>query len=147
MPHSAKNPSAKVSLPSATYRALGKAFAECHVSTRQKKPMSTLTASLPSATLAALGKEFFLFFENSLPSAILLHSAKKFFLLKKNLCRVPWLWHSAKLGNWVSLPSAALGKAFTKCITRQSLYRLYFGLCLVPQALGKLPVSSSVCLL
>ena len=38
--HSAKatnNPSGKVSLPSATYRALGKAFAECHVSTRQKK--------------------------------------------------------------------------------------------------------------
>ena len=34
---SAKNPSAKVSLPSAIYRALGKAFAECHVSTRQKK--------------------------------------------------------------------------------------------------------------
>jgi hypothetical protein len=35
--HSAKNPLAKVSLPSATYRALGKAFAECHVSTWQKK--------------------------------------------------------------------------------------------------------------
>ena len=34
---SAKNPSAKVSLSSATYRALGKAFAECHISTRQKK--------------------------------------------------------------------------------------------------------------
>ena len=34
---SAKNPSAKVSLSSATYQALGKAFAECHVSTRQKK--------------------------------------------------------------------------------------------------------------
>ena len=69
---SAKNPSAKVSLPSATYRALGKAFAECHVSTRQKKnPTSTLTASLPSATSAALGKEFFLFF-------------------LKILCRVPY---------------------------------------------------------
>ena len=34
---SAKNPSAKVSLPSATYRALSKAFAECHISTQQKK--------------------------------------------------------------------------------------------------------------
>jgi len=33
--HSAKNSSAKNSLPSATCRALGKAFAECHVSTRQ----------------------------------------------------------------------------------------------------------------
>ena len=68
---SAKNPSAKVSLPSATYRALGKAFAECHVSTRQKKPTSNLTASLPSATSAVLDKEFFLF-------------------KKKILCRVPY---------------------------------------------------------
>ena len=33
--HSAKNSSAKNSLPSATCRALDKAFAECHVSTRQ----------------------------------------------------------------------------------------------------------------
>ena len=79
-----KEQSAKVSLPSATYRALGKAFVECHVSTRQKKnPTSTLTVSLPSATSAALGKEFF--FEKSLPSAILLHSAKKFFLFLKKI--------------------------------------------------------------
>jgi hypothetical protein len=34
--HSAKISSAKISLPSAKYRALGKVFAECHVRTRQK---------------------------------------------------------------------------------------------------------------
>ena len=124
---SAKNPSVKVSLPSATYRALGKAFAECHVSTRQKKSDVNSDGLFAECHLSGTRQRIF-FFENSLPSAILLHSAKKFFLfLKKNLCRVPWLWHSAKLGNWVSasqlcrvpwsrhsakpsLPSVALGK-------------------------------------
>ena len=122
-----KEQSAKVSLLSATYRALGKAFAECHVSTRQKKPTSTLTASLPSATSAALGKEFFLFFENSLPSVILLHSAKKFFLLKKKSLPSAMalaLGKAGKLGLcFTALPSAmvtALGKAlFAECGTRQ----------------------------
>jgi hypothetical protein len=47
-----KNLSAKVSLASVTYRALCKAFVECHISTRQKKLLSsTLTTSLSSATL------------------------------------------------------------------------------------------------
>ena len=73
---SAKNPSAKVSLPSAIYRALGKAFAECHVSTRQKKNRRQLWRPLcwvPPQRHSV--KNFF----NSLSSAILLHSAKNFF--------------------------------------------------------------------
>jgi hypothetical protein len=61
-----KNTSAKNSLPSAFYRALGKDFAECKHGSRQRKV--TVTASvpsshaLPSVMLEALGKDFLIFF-------------------------------------------------------------------------------------
>ena len=56
--------SAKVSLPSVFYRALGKGFAECLPGgTRQRKVTVTmgykLTVALPSVSKKALGKDFF----------------------------------------------------------------------------------------
>jgi len=80
-----KNPSAKNSLPSAFYRALGKVFAECSLGTRQRKVTVTepvaLSHALPSATSEVLGKDFLIFFfKISLPSALPgRHSAKIFF--------------------------------------------------------------------
>ena len=70
-----KNPSAKNSLSSAFYRALGKVFAECNLGTRQRKvtvmaPV-VLVHALPSAMSEALGKDFLIFFS-------------------KFLCRVPY---------------------------------------------------------
>ena len=66
--HPVKNPSAKNSLSSAFYRALGKVFAECNLGTRQRKvTVTTLVAlahALPSAMSEALGKDFFNFFQN-----------------------------------------------------------------------------------
>jgi len=76
----------KPALPSAKSRALGKGFAECQASTRQRidgrwpmahAVLNFFLISLPSATL---GKEFSFFFQNSLPSAIApRHSAKPVF--------------------------------------------------------------------
>jgi len=70
-----KNPSAKNSLPSAFYRALGKVFAECNLGTRQRKVTVTapvaLAHALPSVMSEALGKDFLIFFS-------------------KFLCRVPY---------------------------------------------------------
>ena len=58
-----KNPSAKNSLPTAFYRALGKVFAECNLGTRQRKVTVTapvaLAHALPSVMSEALGKDFF----------------------------------------------------------------------------------------
>jgi len=125
---SAKNPSAKVSLPSATYRALGKAFAERHVSTRQKKSDVNSDGLFAECHLSGTRQRIFsFFFENSLPSAILLHSAKKFFLFKKKSLPSAMalaLGKAGKLGLcFPALPSAmvtALGKAlFAECGTRQ----------------------------
>ena len=142
---SAKNPSAKVSLPSATYRALGKAFAECHVSTRQKKIRRQLWRPLcrvPPQRHSA--KNFF--FENSLPSAILLHSAKKFFLFLKKIslssAMALALGKAGKLGLcFPALPSAmvtALGKAlFAECGTRQRGEKCYFLVFCFPSAQTK----------
>ena len=71
-----KNPSAKNSLPSAFYRALG---------TRQRKVTVTapvaLVHALPSAMSEALGKDFLIFFSKISLSSTLpgRHSAKIFF--------------------------------------------------------------------
>ena len=128
MPHSAKNPSAKVSLSSATYRALGKAFVECHVSTRQKKSDVNSDGLFAECHLSGTRQIILsFFFENSLPSAILLHSAKKFFLFKKKSLPSAMalaLGKAGKLGLCSpALPNAmvtALGKAlFAECGTRQ----------------------------
>ena len=59
---SAKNPSAKVSLSSATYRALGKAFAECHVSTRQKKSDVNSDGLFAECHLSGTRQRIFSFF-------------------------------------------------------------------------------------
>jgi len=81
-----KNPSAKNSLPSAFYRALGKVFAECSLGTRQGKVTVTapvaLAHALPSAMSEVLGKDFLIFFfKISLPSALPgRHSAKNFLI-------------------------------------------------------------------
>ena len=65
-----KNPSAKNSLPSAFYQALGKVFAECNLGTRQRKVTVTapvaLAHALPSAMSEALDKDFFIFFSKFL---------------------------------------------------------------------------------
>jgi hypothetical protein len=61
----AKNASAKTSLPSAFYRALGNDFAKCNLNTWQRKVAVTAPASsahaLPSAMSEALGKDFLFF--------------------------------------------------------------------------------------
>jgi hypothetical protein len=61
-----KNASAKNSLPSAFYRALGKDFAECKHGSRQRKVTVTAPVpsahALPSVMLEALGKDFLIFF-------------------------------------------------------------------------------------
>jgi len=85
--HPVKNPSAKNSLPSVFYRALGKVFAECNLGTRQRKVTVTapvaLAHALPSAMSEALGKDFFnFFFKISLPSALPgRHSANIFLII------------------------------------------------------------------
>ena len=125
--------------------------------------------ALPSARAMALGK-------HSLPSARVWHSAKNFQKKRKNslpsAAKVALDKEAVRVDVDFFLPSAdvTLGKGFTECPicgtrqrnlcrrvlcrllfaecgTRQSLYRVYFRLCRVPRALGKLPVSSSVSLL
>ena len=88
---------------------------------------------------------------------------------KKKFCYYFLVFSHFHFTECKSLPSAfpALGKGFAECPTKntrqrllcrlifcrvpfaeygtqQSLCRVYFGLCRVPQALGKLPVSNSV---
>ena len=97
MPHSAKNPSAKVSLSSATYRALGKAFVECHVSTRQKKSDVNSDGLFAECHLSVTRQRIFSFF-------------------LKILCRVPY--YCTRQRNFF-----VLKKIFVKCHgsgTRQS---------------------------
>ena len=57
-----KEQSAKVSLPSATYRALGKAFAECHISTRQKKTDVNSDGLFAECHLSGTRQRIFSFF-------------------------------------------------------------------------------------
>ena len=69
--HSGKKWPAKQPLPRAICRALGKAFAKCRDSTRQRKraitAQETVTAALPSANPDGT-RQSFSFFLNSLPS-------------------------------------------------------------------------------
>jgi hypothetical protein len=80
--------SAKVSLPSVFYRALGKGFAECKLaSTRQRKVVVTapapVTAALPSTSLADTRQIFFYFFLKFFAECRRVwHSAKKLIFLK-----------------------------------------------------------------
>ena len=105
--------------------------------------------------------------KNSLPSARVWHPAKNFQKKENSLpsaAEVALGKEAVRFDVGFFLPSAdvTLGKGFTEysicgtrqrnlcqllfaeCGIRQSLYRVYFGLCRVPQALGKLLVSSSV---
>ena len=59
-----KNLSAKNSLPSVFYRALGKVFAECNLGTRQRKVTVTAPVALVHALSEALGEDFLFFFQN-----------------------------------------------------------------------------------
>ena len=98
---------AKTSLPSAAYRALGKGFSECHDGTRQRK--AAVTAPLPSATRR--------------------HSAKKcvFYFLKKMLCRVP------ASGTWQSLFSFFFGFSLPSVVGRHSakqFFLIFYAECL-----------------
>ena len=104
-------------MPSAIYRALGKAFAECHVSTRQRKVDLTetarLTSPLPSGDVSGARQNIFLFF------------SKKFFAECHGVgtrqcaqfCRVLWTRHSAKCPVLLSALDEALGKvpSFAEC--------------------------------
>ena len=112
--------SAKTSLPSALYRALGNGFVECQSDTRQRKVAvmvsATVTAALPSVKVKHLAKVA------SLPSAVDSNTRQRW-----TLCRVPLARHSA---NRPPLPSAwpmALDKSvmFAECnslCTRQSMF-------------------------
>ena len=112
--------SAKTSLLSALYRALGKGFVECQSETRQRKVAVTasaiVTATLPSVKVKHSAKVA------ALPSAVDLDTWQRW-----PLCRVPPARHSA---NRRPLPSAlhvALGKSvmFAECnglCTRQSMF-------------------------
>ena len=123
--HTAKNWSAKPSLPSVFYRALGKGFAECPGDTRQRKATVTapapLTVALPSANPAGTRQRFFYFYLKNFFAECqpYRHSAKIFFIFfkKNSLPSAPW----QALGKvWIfflknSLPSAllpALGKVW-----------------------------------
>ena len=74
--------SAKTSLPSALYRALGKGFAECQYDTRQRKvavtASATVMAALPSVKVKHSAKIL------ALPSAVDLDTRQSWLL-----CRVP----------------------------------------------------------
>ena len=91
--------SAKVSLPSVFYRALGKGFAECLPGgTRQRKVTVMtgykLTVALPSVSKKGTWQRIFFkkipnFFAECLLAG---HSAQKFeIFFKKFFCRVPFL--------------------------------------------------------
>ena len=116
------------SLPRATWQALGKGFAESHVSTRQRLTAvareALVDGSLPSATTAGSRQRLFIFFKkkNSLPRALLAGSRQRLFicLFGKNICRVPYKLALGKEYLFIffniSLPSVcwlALGKAGT----------------------------------
>ena len=81
--------SAKTSLPSALYQALGKGFAECQSDTRQRKVVmtasTTMTAALPSVKVKHSAKVA------ALPSAVDSDTRQRW-----PLCRVPPARHSAK---------------------------------------------------
>ena len=119
--HTAKNWSAKHSLPSVFYWALGKGFAECPGDTRQRKAIVTalvpLTVTLPSANPAGTRQRFFIVFLKKIAECPLSgpwqrcfifflkilcrvppgrRSAKFEFFFKKNICRVSSGRHSAK---------------------------------------------------
>ena len=83
--------------------------------------MLTAVIFLPSAGLA-LGKDF---------------AECRFLALGKEI-------FADKIFAEIPLPSAALGKAFAECGTRQSLCRVHGWLCRVPPALGKEGVCSCV---
>ena len=110
--------------------ALGKEFKKkylpsaCRVGTRQSDRQRARRRdghfSLPSAPVA-LGKAF---------AECPIKDTRQ-----RGLCRL--------IFSMCSLPSAALGKGFAECRTRQRLCRVQFGLCRVPQALDKEPESSS----
>jgi len=98
--------SAKTSLPSALYRALGKGFAECQSDTRQRKVAVTASATVKAA----------------LPSAVDLDTRERC-----PLCRVSPTRHSAKWRPLMSAWPVALGKSvmFAECdghCTRQSMF-------------------------
>lgn len=116
------------SLPRATWQALGKGFAESHVSTRQRLTAvareALVDGSLPSATMAGARQRLFIFFKkNSLPRALMAGSRQRLFicLFGKNLCRVSYKLTLGKEYLFIylfilniSLPSVlwlALGKA------------------------------------
>ena len=143
---SAKNPSAKVSLPSATYRALGKAFAECHVSTRQKKPDVNSDGLFVECHLSDTRQRIFPFFLKILCRVPYSCTRQRnfFFLKKKSLpsAMALALGKAGKLGLcFPALPSAmvtALGKAlFAECGTRQRGEKCYFLVFCFPSAQTK----------
>ena len=112
--------SAKTSLPSAIYRAPGKAFAECQSDTRQRKvavtASATMMAALPSVNVKHSAKV------PDLPSAIDLDTRQRW-----PLCRVSPTRHSAKWRPLMSAWPVALGKSvmFAECdghCTRQSMF-------------------------
>ena len=80
-----KNPSAKNSLPSVFYRALGKVFAECNLCTRQRKVTVTapvaLAHALPNVMSDALGKDFLIFFQNFFAECPARSALGKYFLI------------------------------------------------------------------
>ena len=90
-------------MPSAIYRALGKAFAEYHISTWQRKVDLTetahLTSPLPSGDVSGTRQNIFFIFS------------------QKILCRVPQRRHSAKCPILPSALDQALGKvpSFAEC--------------------------------
>ena len=112
--------SAKTSLPSALYRALGKGFAECQSDTRQRKVAVTASATVTMALLSVKVKHSAKV--AALPSAIDLDTRQRW-----PLCRVPPARHST---NRRPLPSAwpvALGKSvmfaeYNGMCTRQSMF-------------------------
>ena len=110
-----KNPSAKNSLPSAFYRALGKVFTECNLGTRQRKVTITapvvLEHALPSVMSEALGKDFFNFFS-------------------KFLCRVPYRGGTRQ--------RFFFNNFFAECPARSALgkYFLFFFVISLPSALS-----------
>ena len=99
--HTAKNWSAKLSLPSVFYRALGTGFAESPGGTRQRKATVTapapLTVALPSANPVGTRQRFFIFLKKFFAECPLASARQSLnFFLKKILCRVPLCRHSAK---------------------------------------------------
>jgi len=110
----------RLSLSSATWKALGKAFAERHVSTGQRLTAGSrealLDSSLPSATMADTQQRLFFFFLEKFFAEC--HpgwrSAKIIYFFIWNIfCRVPRGWNSAKLGT-TATQCPALPSAYTR---------------------------------